>query len=246
MTNERIISRMQYDNIEQMIIDDGFLYNETLNKKSMTSQFLRACMYKGTDFKTSFMYYLENAKPYEYMWQVLHDEINAMAHIKQKEEFLTRKRFFNRYIAQKICKDSLYMYDNDKYAKLYLKKAMSAHSYKDTAFFLEKIKTKAKGRHVPKHRLWINAYTGLGLYNTFKWLIKYDNCRFSTAEHTEMNVYESLAYLEELIDSAKNDYSKLFPVLEKLLADNKSTEAGGLYESFIQSRCNNEVQEACE
>lgn len=229
-----------------MIINDGFIYNSTIYRKTMVSQFLRNCISEDTDFKTTFDRYLTKIKPYEYMWQTLYGETKALSHIKDSQEMKSRTRFFNGYAVKKICKDSLYLFDNTPAIKTYLRKIMNANSYREMTIYLEKIKNheSLKNRHAPKHRLWLNAFTGAGLYNTFSWLIKFDNCRFYTNDGMKLDLYESMLCTEELINESKHSYNKLFPILEQFIIDNKSAskEMNELYESIIRQR---QSEEAC-
>lgn len=211
----------QRDEIETMILNDGYIYNSKLWRQNITSQFLRHCYNKNTSLKNAFISYFIKQKPYAYIWETTTNEIKALSKIKDNNELKQRSRFFNKDVVLDICRQHKTT-QNKSYAQK-INMITNAENYKSIAKIMTSMHCffgSTKPAYNKKPIAWQNAFIGSGIYHTMNHLIKFYNCRIYINDKP-LNLYDSLDYLEKMTDDHKDNYINMFDIMETFLSQNK-------------------------
>lgn len=104
--------------------------------------------------------------------------------------------------------------------------------YKYTmAFYKDIVKVLELPRKTSKSRSWRNAFMGAGSYYTLENLIKFHNCKVHSTRYTRevypfaadngiYNVSESMNIIDNMSESYKDDYYKLFAFMKDVISTN--------------------------
>lgn len=225
------------DPIKDMISNSGTLNHPNLYRRWIPIQIFRNCeLTDRATFENEFIL----GKPYWYQWKTLTDEFKYIRHVKDKDEFKTRTRFYNFNVLKSMIAD---------YEQIILQTQLTSQpEYIDTQNNLRRLKTMIqiietrrldennkgyeavvptlrvfaekvwmpKDCHFVKSNAWRNAFYGAGVFYTSQYLIEFQDCCFPSMDKTA-----SLEHLQSLLNANKANFDDLYPNLHTL-AQNKT------------------------
>lgn len=188
-----IITDTELKAILNKIEDDGYVKNSKLFRRWVMAQTFRMMNYKDGGYTGAL-----NAKPYNYQWTMLENELHAMAKIEKedREQFEVRKDFFDKAVIIAMLedyKDKLFeeckgcYWKTDKLsqgtgiANITINAIRNAGTY-DKFYhiikaFNREVKTGRPYIGLPKHtkkcKEWMEAYKGAGAYYSLQNMIRF-------------------------------------------------------------------------
>lgn len=236
-----------YDEIEQQILDDGYIPNNNIWRRWIMAQMLRHYKDPATGADTFNAYFIKN-KPYMYQWTTLLNEINAVKRMSlDSTDRSIRLTFFNkdllvhmltsyRDVISKLPKNRFWHVNCDKTKYLnmidgYIKSAVelqrkqhhtNAVVNKMADLISDFIKNAKIRNKLPKSKAWIDAFKGNGSYYTMDNMIKFHGCRFWDDNGSQtLNEKESLnKLLYEVCKCNPNEFYKLFGLMKEFIEYN--------------------------
>lgn len=236
-----------YDEIEQQILDDGYIPNNNIWRRWIMAQMLRHYKDPVTGADTFNAYFIKN-KPYMYQWTTFLNEINAIKRMSlDSTDRNIRLTFFNKDLlvnmlnsyrdtVSKLPKNRFRRlnYDKSEYINMidnYIKSAeelrrkpchtnIIVHKMADlVSDFIKNAEIKSK---LPKSKAWIDAFKGNGAYYTMDNMIKFHGCRFWNDDMSQtLNEKESLNKLmSEVGKCDPNEFYKLFGLMKEFIEYN--------------------------
>ena len=206
------------DEIEQKILDDGYIVNNNLHRRWIMAQMFRH--YKENDGKTcGFDHHFVTGTRYKYAWETAMNEIKALRHL-HGDELKKRERFFNMDVVKEMAKEleertkQNYWYEKNEFLSI-LKEVYKAKNYFEMYKALKKLVGTYAMQSIshPKPKAWKNAFKGAGAYYTMDNMIKFHNCRWRNEYGNMMSLKESLNELEKAVDRNRNTYYKLYAIM---------------------------------
>lgn len=106
--------RKSTDDIERMILNDGYIPNTHLHRQWTTTQTIRHSQGILSDGKSDFDEYFIQKKPYKYSWQTVLSEIKTLRHIQESKalsekekqrEISDKTRFINKNVIIEMMQD---------------------------------------------------------------------------------------------------------------------------------------------
>lgn len=130
------------DEIEQSILNDGYIPNNQLWRRWIMAQMLRH--YKDANGNSTFDAYFVSGKPYIYQWDTILNEIKVLKHLKG-HELENRERFFNKDVVR------LSAMDYERKIRLYI--SNKAKRYVDKGYNRKHVNKQIRFNHtyVPIH-----------------------------------------------------------------------------------------------
>lgn len=223
---------IKIDQIEEKILNDGFIYNDNISRKWLVVQALR-----HNDFvKKPFDQYFIDKKPYKYEWATATNEIKTLSKISDPTELKLREKFFNNKTIQKMLdhyKNTVLINKNPSSTKqimgivndidtfLYQQHNIPKRVYyKKLNLLLSDFCEIAEfPPETEKSQAWITAFKNSGAYFTIENLIKYHGCRFYINNRT-CDIFGSLKELDDIT----NKTNDLTPVILMFLSQNSNNE----------------------
>lgn len=207
------------DEIEQEILNDGYIGNKNLYRRWIMAQMFRH--YKESDGKTNgFDHYFVTGTKYRYAWETTKNEVKALRHL-HGDELNKRERFFNMYVVKDMAKE-LEARLEKTHSEFLKEKLMPKLEgiYKAKNYFEMYKALKEFGNRfdvynitMPKPSAWKNAFKGAGAYYTMDNLIKFHGCRWEDENGHLMSMKDSLIKLEKAVNRNRNSYYKLYAIM---------------------------------
>lgn len=197
------------NNIEQKILQQGYINVTELNRAWIPAQILR----HGKDFDKYFL----KTKPYSYQWNVLLSELKRTA---EKDPTSADPVFFS----EKLIVPMIDHYRRT--IKTPLSKsviaAMNATAINTSqssriAALSTFVRIAPMPKNMPKCPEWISAFKANGSYHTMLSLIKFNNCHLCR-DGKSLNMYESIGMLNKLV--SYNDPNLLYDIMTEFLRYN--------------------------
>lgn len=193
---------LKTDEIEQQIMDDGYIQNQRLSRPWIPAQMMRHI----NSFNTHFI----KRKPYIYQWTVALTELNKPGDAKFFTPHLIRQ------MASHYLKNSASKSPKAKLTRQKAYKIMKTTDARELTAQLPTFINLVRSENIAKCPEWCQAFKNNGAYNTMVELIKFHNCRLFK-NGAALDIYESL---DELNIIAKNTPNSLFGIMTNFLSYN--------------------------
>lgn len=129
------------DDIEQSIINDGYIPNTMLWRRWIMAQMLRH--YKNENGESNFDKYFVSGKPYLYQWETILNEIKTLKKLSN-QELTNRERFFNMDVIKAAAQD--YEKCLSRYIRCKAKKYIDSNQKANKAAYVKLYYNKQRGR----------------------------------------------------------------------------------------------------
>ena len=174
--------------IDEMIIQSGYINNSHLRRRQILTQMFR--------HKNNFDDYFIKNKPYHYVWSTTVNELSMQCRCKPDERKLRFKLFGKKTVIAML---ESYETQSGINLDMFIQRAKRANNSKrllDTvSIFMSKYGVK---KHFDKPVEWINSFKAIGAYYTIEGLIKIYECTNIRTESDEIqttSIDDALSYL---------------------------------------------------
>lgn len=206
------------DSIEKMILQGGYINNNSLHRRYIMTQMLRHL--------ENFDDYFIHHKPYDYTWSTTLNELRMQCNCNSKEQKLRFKLFGKNTVIDMLkgYKDQMMKTYNNKFDQTRINKTIenakkstnSVQLYRVVDEFMKRNTTKIK---CVKSNAWIASFKSIGAYYTMDSLIKLYDCTCIRLDEDirQMSTDEALSWL----DNWSSKPTELFDVMLDFLNINK-------------------------
>lgn len=206
------------DKIERMILDDGYIPNNHIWRRSVMIQTLRHCM--GSDMSSQFNRYFVESTPYRYQWETAINEIRVLSKIKDRKEKTDRSRFFNKHTVLEMLYDYVEQTKDPTAEKIYEDITKQNLTYQQLQKPIQQLMKKCPmPNSLKKSDEWISAFAKTGFYNTVTYLIKFEHCRFFQCNNI-LSEKESLDLADIYVSDKEKSYNDLYRIMQDFIESN--------------------------